>query len=254
VEIMDSDLILETHGLTKQYRGLVAVDDVSLKVRRGTIHALIGPNGAGKTTCFQLLTRFIAPTRGRILFRGCDITNLDAATVSRLGLARSFQISSIFPRASVQQNIRLALQKRRGNSFDFFRSGHVLRMYDEEAARLAEQVGLVSLLATSAGALSYGRRRALEIATTLALDPALLLLDEPTSGMGHEDVEHITALIRSVAANRTVLIVEHNLKMVESLSDRVTVLARGAVLAEGEYGAVAADERVLQAYIGDDRA
>jgi branched-chain amino acid transport system ATP-binding protein len=251
---MESDLILETQGLTKNFRGLVAVDDVSLKVRRGTIHALIGPNGAGKTTCFQLLTRFIQPTRGRILFGGRDITQSDPATVSRLGLARSFQISSVFLRSSVLLNIRLALQRKRGTSFDFYRSGNVLRAYDDEAAALAETVGLGGLLAVSAGSLSYGRRRALEIATTLALDPTLLLLDEPTSGMGHEDVERITHLIRDVAKKRTVLIVEHNLKMVESLSDRVTVLARGAVLAEGDYPTVAGDKRVVEAYIGEQHA
>ena len=248
---MSHDVILETRELRKEYRGLVALDSVSLKVRRGTIHALIGPNGAGKTTCFQLLTRFISPTRGSILYKGKDITQQDPASVARMGIARSFQISSIFPNATVKENLRLALQTRRGDNFDFYRSGKVLSTYDDEAAQLAESVALESMMQARASELSYGRRRALELATTLALDPQLLLLDEPTSGMGHEDVERITALIRKAAVNRTVLIVEHNLKMVESLSDRVTVLARGAVLAEGDYATVAADRRVMEAYIGD---
>ncbi|MDB5898859.1 MAG: transporter ATP-binding protein [Ramlibacter sp.] len=247
---VDAGLILRTEGLSKQFRGLRAVDDVSLRIRRGSIHALIGPNGAGKTTCFNLLTGFLAPTGGRIFYKERDITRLPPAEVARLGLGRSFQISSIFARATVLENIRLALQRKRGDSFDFYRSDRALGAYEVEAEKLAGMVGLQDHLQAPAGALPYGRRRALEIATTLALDPELLLLDEPSSGMGQEDVERITDLIRSVAVGRTVLIVEHNLPMVASLSDCVTVLARGSVLAEGRYADVAADDKVVEAYIG----
>lgn len=249
---MNRDFILETKSLSKEYRGLLAVDNVSLQIKRGSIHALIGPNGAGKTTCFQLLTRFIQPSKGQILYNGKDITELDPASVARMGMVRSFQISSIFPNTSVIGNIRLALQTRRGNNFDFYRSDKILSTYNDEAFHLANMFALDSEAKVPAGALPYGKRRALELATTFAMNPDLLLLDEPTSGMGHEDVERITQLIQQAAANRTVLIVEHNLKMVESLSDRVTVLARGSVLAEGDYETVAADKRVLQAYIGDE--
>jgi branched-chain amino acid transport system ATP-binding protein len=244
------DYILETDGLTKEFRGFVAVKDVRLRVRRGSIHALIGPNGAGKTTCFNLLTHFLVPTRGRIRFKGRDITGSSPADIARLGLARSFQISAVFPHLSVLENVRIALQRRRGASFDFWRSERVLTALDERALALIDAVGLADAAATLAVELPYGRKRALEIATTLALEPEMMLLDEPTAGMTHEDVERISALIKRVAANRTVLMVEHNLSVVENLSDRITVLSRGEVLAEGDYAAVSRNPDVIQAYMG----
>jgi branched-chain amino acid transport system ATP-binding protein len=245
-----TDVILETTGLTMEFRGFVAVNGVDLSVRRGSIHALIGPNGAGKTTCFNLLTKYLTPTRGRISYNGRDITPMKPADIARMGLVRSFQISAVFPHLTVLENVRIALQRERGSSFDFWRSERVLHELDDRALALLEAVGLVTFAAVPAGELSYGRKRALEIATTLALDPEMMLLDEPTSGMAADDVDRITALIERVSQNRTVLMVEHNLSVVSSLSDRITVLARGQVLAEGDYETVSRDPRVIEAYIG----
>ena len=247
---MPSDIILETRGLTKEFRGFVAVKNVDLRVRRSTIHALIGPNGAGKTTCLNLLTHFLTPTAGRIAFNGRDITGSRPADIARLGLVRSFQISAVFPHLTVLENVRIALQRRRGRSFDFWRSERVLDGLNDRAGELIEAVGLAAFATTPAVELPYGRKRALEIATTLALDPEMLLLDEPTAGMAHEDVGRISALIRKAAANRTVLMVEHNLSVVENLSDTITVLARGEVLAEGDYQSVSRNSEVIQAYMG----
>ena len=251
---MAADVILQTTGLTKEFRGFVAVKNVALRVRRFSIHALIGPNGAGKTTCFNLLTHFLAPTSGRIAFNGRDITGSRPADIARLGLVRSFQISAVFPHLTVLENVRIALQRRRGRSFDFWRSERVLDALDGRARELLEAVALTDFAATPACELPYGRKRALEIATTLALDPEMLLLDEPTAGMAHEDVGRIAALIKQVARNRTVLMVEHNLRVVEHLSDTITVLARGEVLAEGDYATVARDPQVIQAYMGTAHA
>lgn len=242
--------ILETTGLTKEFRGFVAVNSVDLKVQAGTIHALIGPNGAGKTTCFNLLTKFLQPTRGTIRYKGRDITGMNPAAVARLGLIRSFQISAVFGHLSALQNVRLALQRARGASFDFWRSDAVLRQYDARALALLEDVGLGDDAETDAGQLSYGRKRALEIATTLALDPEMMLLDEPTAGMTHEDVDRIVALIRRIRAGRTILMVEHNLSVVEGLCDTITVLTRGRVLAEGDYATVSRNPEVIAAYLG----
>jgi branched-chain amino acid transport system ATP-binding protein len=247
---MADDIILETEGLTKEFAGFVAVNEVNLRVRRGTIHALIGPNGAGKTTCFNLLTKFLAPTRGRITYKGQDITQAQPADIARLGLVRSFQISAVFPHLTVHENVRIALQRRRGGSFDFWRSQRVLDAFNDRAMALLNDVGLASFAEWTAVELPYGRKRALEIATTLALDPEMMLLDEPTAGMGHEDVDRISALIKSVAANRTVLMVEHNLSVVANLSDRITVLTRGRVLVEGDYATVSSDPDVQEAYMG----
>jgi branched-chain amino acid transport system ATP-binding protein len=244
------DVILETHGLTKEFRGFVAVKDVHLRVRRGTIHALIGPNGAGKTTLFNCLTHFLAPTRGRIIYNGRDITGVGSAEIARLGLVRSFQISAVFPHLTVLENVRIALQRRRGRSFDFWRSERALDGYNARAMELLHAVGLAPHAAMPAVELPYGRKRALEIATTLALEPEMLLLDEPTAGMAHDDVERISSLIRQVAQNRTVLMVEHNLSVVENLCQTITVLARGEVLAEGEYGTVSRNPEVVEAYMG----
>src|SRR3954466_349187 len=247
---MADDTILETRGLTKEFKGFVAVNGVSLKVRRGSIHALIGPNGAGKTTCFNLLTHFLEPTRGQIFFNGREITGSPPARIARMGLVRSFQISAVFPHLTVLENVRIALQRKRGGSFDFWRSEKTLKKLDGPARELIEAVGLAEFTETVAVELPYGRKRALEIATTLALDPEMMLLDEPTAGMTHADVERITALIKRVAANRTVLMVEHNLSVVSTLSDRITVLQRGEILAEGDYATVSADPRVKEAYLG----
>jgi len=251
---MADDVILETEGLTKEFHGFFAVKNVALRVRRGTIHALIGPNGAGKTTCFNLLTHFLTPTRGRIRFNGREITGSRPADIARLGLVRSFQISAVFPHLSVLENVRVALQRQRGASFDFWRSERVLDGLNGRVLELIDAVGLAPFARTPAVELPYGRKRALEIATTLALDPEMMLLDEPTAGMAHEDVERISALIKRVAANRTVLMVEHNLSVVENLSDTITVLARGEVLAEGDYQTVARSPEVIQAYMGSGHA
>jgi len=251
---MADDVILETRGLTKEFRGFVAVNDVSLRIRRGAIHALIGPNGAGKTTCFNLLTHFLTPTRGRIVYNGRDITGSRPADIARLGLVRSFQISAVFPHLTALENVRIALQRMRGRSFDFWRSGRVLDRLNARAYELLDAVGLLSFAATPAVELPYGRKRALEIATTLALEPEMMLLDEPTAGMAHDDIDRISALIRRVAVNRTVLMVEHNLSVVENLSDVITVLSRGEVIAEGEYARVSRDPRVVEAYMGTDHA
>jgi branched-chain amino acid transport system ATP-binding protein len=247
---MADDTILETRQLTKEFKGFVAVKDVSLRVRRGTIHALIGPNGAGKTTCFNLLTHFLTPTRGQIHYKGRDITGSRPASIARMGLVRSFQISAVFPNLTVHENVRIALQRRHGHSFDFWRSESKLALHNERALELIDAVGLTEFAHTQAIELPYGRKRALEIATTLALDPEMMLLDEPTAGMTHEDVARISALIRKVAVNRTVLMVEHNLSVVSTLSDHITVLARGEVLAEGDYAHVSRHPDVVEAYMG----
>ena len=247
---MPGDVILETHGLTKEFRGFVAVKNVALQIRRGTIHALIGPNGAGKTTCFNLLTKFLVPTSGRITFNGKDITRHRPAEIARLGLVRSFQISAVFPNLTAIDNVRIALQKKRGRSFDFWRSTRVLSKLDDRALELLTAVGLRDVARTPAVELSYGRKRALEIATTLALDPEMMLLDEPMAGMAHEDVERVAALIRKVAADRTVLMVEHNLGVVANLCHTITVLARGEILAQGDYPTVSKNPEVIQAYMG----
>ena len=247
---MADDVILRTEGLTKEFSGFVAVNEVNLQVRRGTIHALIGPNGAGKTTCFNLLTKFLNPTSGRIVYNGQDITAAQPADIARKGLVRSFQISAVFPHLTVLENVRIALQRARGGSFDFWRSKRVLDAFNDRALELLTEVGLGSFAQWTAVELPYGRKRALEIATTLALDPEMMLLDEPTAGMAHEDVDRIAALIKRVAANRTVLMVEHNLSVVSTLSNRITVLTRGRVLTEGDYQTVSSNPAVQEAYLG----
>jgi branched-chain amino acid transport system ATP-binding protein len=244
------EFILETHGLTKEFAGFFAVRDVALRVRRGSIHALIGPNGAGKTTCFNLLTKFLQPSAGQILYKGQDITALAPADVARLGLVRSFQISAVFPHLTAFENIRIALQRKRGDSFDFWRSKVALKPLNERALALLDDVGLGAFANSKAGEISYGRKRALELATTLAIEPEMMLLDEPMAGMGHEDIDRTADLIRRVSANRTILMVEHNLRVVANLSHRITVLTRGRVLAEGDYREVSENEEVKQAYLG----
>jgi branched-chain amino acid transport system ATP-binding protein len=246
----EKDIILEADGLTKEFAGFVAVRNVTLRVRRHTIHALIGPNGAGKTTCFNLLTHFLTPTRGRVRFNGRDITGSSPAAIARMGMARSFQISAVFPHLTVRENVRVALQRVLRNSFQFWRSERVLGRLDSRAMELVNAVGLGAFADLPAVELPYGRKRALEIATTLALDPEMMLLDEPMAGLGQEDIKRIAALIRSVAKDRTVLMVEHNMSVVADLSDTITVLARGEVLAEGPYSSVSTDPAVVEAYVG----
>ncbi|PWC52826.1 ABC transporter ATP-binding protein [Azospirillum sp. TSO22-1] len=251
---MPGDVILETRGLTKEFRGFLAVRDVNLQVRRGTIHALIGPNGAGKTTVFNLLTKFLPPTGGTIVYNGQDITGTKPADIARMGLVRSFQISAVFPHLSVLENVRVALQRPLGNSFQFWKTERVLDDLNDRALQLLEDVGLSDYAEHLAAELPYGRKRALEIATTLALEPEMLLLDEPMAGMGHEDIGRIAALVRRVSADRTILMVEHNLSVVAELSDRITVLARGEILAEGAYSEVSKNQRVMEAYMGTGHA
>ncbi|WP_333844009.1 ABC transporter ATP-binding protein [Pelomicrobium sp.] len=247
---MNGQIILETRGLTKEFKGFVAVDNVSLKVRRGTIHALIGPNGAGKTTVFNLLTKFLEPTQGIILYNGEDITREKPAQIARRGIVRSFQISAVFPHLTVLENVRIALQRKLGTAFHFWRSEKSLEVLNDRALELLAAVDLQDHAHTVTVELPYGRKRALELATTLALEPELMLLDEPTQGMGHEDVGRVAELIKRVSANRTVLMVEHNLNVVAQLSDTITVLNRGQVLAEGSYEEVSNDPKVLEAYVG----
>ncbi len=247
---MADDFILQTHDLTKEFKGFVAVNQVNLNVRRGSIHALIGPNGAGKTTCFNLLTKFLTPTAGRIVFDGTDITGESSAHIARRGVIRSFQISAVFPHLTVLENVRVALQRQLGTSFHFWRPERSLDSLNDRALQLLDAVDLAKYAGLTAVELSYGRKRALEIATTLAMEPKLMLLDEPTQGMGLEDVDRIKQLIKKVAADRTVLMVEHNMSVVASIADTITVLARGATLAEGPYEQVSKNPAVIEAYMG----
>ena len=244
------DNILETRNLTKDFKGFTAVDDVTLKVERGHIHALIGPNGAGKTTCFNLLTKFLEPTRGKILFNGVDITREKPAQIARRGIIRSFQISAVFPHMTVLRNVRIGLQRQLGTSFHFWKREKSLSRLDARAMELLDEVGLTEFAHEETVNLPYGRKRALEIATTLAMEPELMLLDEPTQGMGHEDVDRVTSLIKKVSAGRTILMVEHNMNVVASIADKITVLQRGALLAEGPYAEVSSNPLVMEAYMG----
>lgn len=246
--------ILEAQGLSKRFAGFTAVDSVNLRVREGSIHALIGPNGAGKTTCFNLLTKFLQPSAGRITFRGEDISGESPAAVARRGLVRSFQISAVFAELSVLENVRIALQRGAGLRYAFWRSGASLGRLDARALELLDDMGLAERRDDLAADLPYGSKRALEIAATLAADPVLLLLDEPTQGMGHEDVDRVVQLIRRVAKGRTVLMVEHNMRVVSNLADTITVLRSGSVLAEGDYAAVSSNPTVREAYMGHDGA
>jgi branched-chain amino acid transport system ATP-binding protein len=245
-----ADVILETRNLTKSFKGFAAVSDVNLQVQRGHIHALIGPNGAGKTTCFNLLTKFLVPSSGQILFNGRDITAASPAHIARMGIIRSFQISAVFPHLTVLQNVRVGLQRALGSSFHFWRSERSLSQLDAQALALLGEVDLTAYADTMTADLPYGRKRALEIATTLAMEPELMLLDEPTQGMGHEDVHRVTELIKKVSTGRTILMVEHNMNVVAGICDRISVLQRGAVLAEGSYAEVSRNPEVMEAYMG----
>ncbi|AJZ56583.1 ABC transporter family protein [Paraburkholderia fungorum] len=251
---MQEDVVLEARSLTKEFNGFVAVKNIDLRIRRGTIHALIGPNGAGKSTVFNLLTRCLTPSSGSILYKGREITRTHPADVARLGLARSFQISAVFPRLTVFENVRVALQRPLGTTFHFWRSEASLQRLSEHAFELLHAVNLTEYANRPAGELPYGRKRALEIATTLATSPDVVLLDEPMAGMGHEDIEHTAALIERIARDRTVLMVEHNLSVVANLSDTITVLRQGEILTEGSYDSVSRDPRVIEAYLGATHA
>jgi branched-chain amino acid transport system ATP-binding protein len=249
-----ADVILETRNLTKEFKGFTAVSDVNLQVQRGHIHALIGPNGAGKTTCFNLLTKFLVPTSGQILFNGTDITGLKPAQIARMGIIRSFQISAVFPHLTVLQNVRIGLQRELGTSFQFWKSERSLSQLNDRAMQLLTEVDLASFADTVTIDMPYGRKRALEIATTLAMQPELMLLDEPTQGMGHEDVHRVTELIKKVSAGRTILMVEHNMNVVSGICDKISVLQRGAMLAEGSYAEVSTNPQVMEAYMGTANA
>jgi branched-chain amino acid transport system ATP-binding protein len=247
---MSDDFILKTNELVKEFKGFVAVSGVNLSVKRGQIHALIGPNGAGKTTVFNLLTKFHIPTSGQILFNGKDITQSKPAQIARQGIVRSFQISATFPNLTVMENVRIALQRATGTSMHFWRSERILNQLNDRAMTLLDEVDLASMANLTAVELPYGRKRALEIATTLAMNPELMLLDEPTQGMGHEDVDRVTQLIKKVSANRTILMVEHNMNVVASIADTISVLQRGQIIAEGPYETVSKNPQVLEAYMG----
>ena len=249
-----SNVILETRNLTKEFKGFTAVNDVNLKVERGHIHALIGPNGAGKTTCFNLLTKFLVPTSGQILFNGNDITAAKPAQIARMGVIRSFQISAVFPHLSVLQNVRIGLQRQLGTSFHFWQSERSLAKLNERAMALLAEVDLTEFADTITVDMPYGRKRALEIATTLAMEPEMMLLDEPTQGMGHEDVHRVTELIKKVSLGRTILMVEHNMSVVSGICDKISVLQRGAMLAEGTYAEVSRNPQVMEAYMGTTSA
>ncbi|MFZ6760735.1 ABC transporter ATP-binding protein [Undibacterium sp. Ji50W] len=245
-----TDVILETKRLTKEFKGFTAVSDVNLQVQRGHIHALIGPNGAGKTTCFNLLTKFLVPTSGQILFNGRDITSAKPAQIARQGIIRSFQISAVFPHLTVMENVRIGLQRKLGTSFHFWKSEQSLNQLNARAMELLAEVDLTAFADTVTVDLPYGRKRALEIATTLAMQPEMMLLDEPTQGMGHEDVHRVTELIKKVSAGRTILMVEHNMNVVSGICDKISVLQRGAMLAEGTYKEVSTNPKVMEAYMG----
>jgi branched-chain amino acid transport system ATP-binding protein len=247
-----SEYILETKNLCKDFKGFTAVSDVNLKVKKGSIHALIGPNGAGKTTVFNLVTKFLPATSGKIIFKGDDITHEAPAVTARRGFIRSFQISATFPHLTAMENVRIGLQRKLGTEFQFWKSEKTLDCLNEEAMALLESVDLKSFATTVTAEMPYGRKRALEIATTLALDPEMMLLDEPTQGMGQEDISRVVELIRKVSANRTILMVEHNLSVVSHLCDRITVLTRGSILAEGTYDEVSSNPQVLEAYVGSN--
>jgi branched-chain amino acid transport system ATP-binding protein len=247
---LPGEFILETTDLTKEFKGFVAVNNVNLKVRRGHIHALIGPNGAGKTTFFNLLTKFLPPTRGTITYQGVDITHEKPAQTARRGIVRSFQISAVFPHMTVLENVRAALQRALGTSFHFWKPEGSLFPLHERAHELLAAVDLREFADELTVNLPYGRKRALELATTMALEPDLMLLDEPTQGMGHEDVHRVTELIKKVSEGRTILMVEHNMNVVSSIADRITVLQRGAIIADGPYAEVSANPLVIEAYMG----
>ncbi len=247
-------VVLSARGLRRDFGGFTAVKNVDLDVQHARVHALIGPNGAGKTTVFNLLTKFLQPTHGTITLLGTDITRTRPDKVARMGLVRSFQISAVFPHLTVLDNVRVALQRTSNLAHQFWRPISALDSLNARAEQLLASVGLSKERDAVAADLSYGRKRVLEIATTLALDPKVLLLDEPMAGMGLEDVNTVSAIIREVARDRAVLMVEHNLSVVADICHQVTVLQRGEILAQGDYATVSRDPRVREAYMGTEEA
>lgn len=244
--------VLEAMHLAKEFNGFMAVSDLSLTVKRGDIHALIGPNGAGKTTCFNLLTKFLTPTAGQIFFNGRDITWLSPAQVARAGVIRSFQISAVFPNLTALENVRIGLQRTLGTSYHFWENKRSLSVLNDRAMQLLAEVDMANFADHLVIDLPYGRKRALEIATTLGMEPELMLLDEPTQGMGHEDVEEVTDLIKKISSKRTILMVEHNMNVVSSICNRISVMQHGVMLAEGTYSEVSNNPEVIRAYMGAD--
>lgn len=245
-------IVLSARGLDKDFMGFFAVNNVDLDVRHARVHALIGPNGAGKTTVFNLLTKFLQPTRGKITLHGIDITRQRPDQVARMGLVRSFQISAVFPRLTVRENIKIALQRLNGLATQFWLPLSRLDRLNARADELMESLGLAQYDNHFASDLSYGRKRVLEIATTLALDPKVLLLDEPMAGMGHEDVLMVADIIRDLGRERAVVMVEHNLTVVSDICHHITVLQRGEIIASGDYATVSANQQVRSAYMGSD--
>lgn len=247
---MGKKYVIETQGLTKNFMGFTAVDDVNLKIREGTVHAVIGPNGAGKSTLFNLITKFHQPSAGKITLKGSDITRVRPANLAQKGMVRSFQISAIFPEMTVLENVKVARLRKYGAPSRFWESLGSMNALDEACLALIEDVGLTEYIHHFAGQLPYGRKRALELATTLALEPEVLLLDEPMAGLGQEDIKKISNLIGRVAKGRTVMMVEHNMSVIAQLADVITVLQRGEVLVEGDYDYVSRHPKVLEAYVG----
>jgi branched-chain amino acid transport system ATP-binding protein len=245
---------LETRDLSKDFAGFRAVDRVTIALDDGKIHALVGPNGAGKTTLFHMLTGFVRPSAGAIHAFGVDVTGLPPDRISRMGVARSFQITSLFDRRTALQHVVLALHVADPVSLRFWTSERALLRYRDRAMAILDEVGLTGVASRTAASLPYGQKRALELALALALEPKLLLLDEPTSGMGLEDLRRTIALIRHVHAGRTVLIVEHNMGVVAELADRVIVMQQGRVIADGTYEDVRHDPAVVTAYLGQTDA
>ena len=246
---MTSTALLRTEQLTRSYGSLLAVDRVSLSVHEGELRSIIGPNGAGKTTLFRLISGEVAPTGGRIWFRGRDVTGLPQHTVSRLGIAKSYQITNVFPHLSVLENVRVAAQGY-GRSFNFWSRADALTDARDRAAALLETMGLTGKAALLAAHLSHGEKRHLELAIALAADPVLLLLDEPTAGMSPEETDATMVLIRELAAGRTIVLVEHKMKVVMKISDRITVLHQGQVLADGTPEEIRANAVVQRTYLG----
>ena len=242
---------LRTTGLSKSFRGFQAVNAVDLEVHEGGVHALVGPNGAGKTTLFNLLTGFLKPSAGTITVFDQDITGLQPEQIARLGVARSFQITSLFENLTPREHVELALQGLTSQGLRFWRSEKLLGRHRTLVDDLLDQVGLADLADRPSGLLAYGQKRALEMALVLALDPKVMLLDEPTAGMGLEDVDRTIELVRRISEGRTVVFVDHNMHVVGSLANRVTVLQQGEILAEGSYDEVRNDQRVITAYLGE---
>ena len=250
----ETGYLLTAKSLTKEFRGFTAVHDVNLSIRQGTVHALVGPNGAGKTTLFNLLTGFLKPTSGTITFDGQDITGLDPEKIAHLGIARSFQITSLFDNLTALEHLELALCSPTGLGFKFWRSERTLDQFRGRALELLDQVGMADRADDQVGQFAYGQKRAVELALALALEPKLLLLDEPTAGMSLEDVDRTIELVLSISAGRTVVFVDHNMHVVGSLANRVTVLQQGEILVEGTYDEVRKDEKVIAAYLGQAHA